>query len=188
MKHALLEIADLQSGIYAHPEAMADTFYLQGGHFDEAGTFDVSVKPYLKSSAKLQKHRLQADDILFAAKGLNNFAVIYEESIGPAVASSSFIVIRLNPDKRDIFDPRYLAWYLGHTPEVKLFHKQLGTTIPSISISALSELEIEVIPMERQQLILQIQALRHREQRLAGQLEEKRDVLIKRQLLNAAKA
>lgn len=189
MKYPLSFIAKLLSGVYAqpHPGVVADAFYLQGIHFDEYGAFNPLVKPQVKLDFRTEKHLLQEGDVLFAAKGLNNFAVVYEESIGPAVASSSFIVIRLNRDKQDLFHPRYLAWYLGHTPEVKLFHKQLGTTIPSISISALSELEIGLIPMDRQQLILQIQDLRYREERLAGQLEEKRKYLINHQLLNASR-
>lgn len=186
MRVRLLNIADLRSGIYAQPQAVADTLYLQSVHFDNAGNFDSAVMPQLKAGPKLMNHRLRSGDILFAAKGLNNFAVVYDESIGPAVASSSFIVIKLNPDQLGLLDPFYLAWYLGHAPEVKKFHKQLGTTIPSISISALSELEIGVIPMARQQLILQIQTLRNREKELGGLLEEKKEYLINQQLLKAA--
>lgn len=186
MKYTLRQIANMQSGIYAKPEAMGDTLYLQGVHFKMDGQLDRTVPPSLRRDERLRKHLLQTDDILFAAKGLNNFAVVYDDSMGPAVASSSFIVIRLDRSIRKELDPRYLAWYLGHAPEVKLFHKQLGTTIPSISISAISELEIGVIPMERQQLILQIQNLRYRERQLSGLLEEKKDYLINHQLLKAA--
>jgi len=185
MTTPLRDIADLQSGVYAQPQAMADTYYLQSVHFDKAGNFDAAVRPQLKSNDKLARHRLRSGDILFAAKGLNNFGTVYEESIGPAVASSSFIVIRLHQDMLHKLDPHYLAWYLGHALQVKQFHKQLGTTIPSISISALSELEIGIIPMERQQLILQIQSLKNQETELMGLLEEKRERLINQQLLNA---
>src|SRR5688572_21954039 len=96
LKTLLENIAKLQSGLYAQTDVQADTLYLQGVHFDEFGQFNDDVKPQLKLDSKTERHLLQDGDILFAAKGLNNFAVVYTEFEikGKAVASSSFIIVR----------------------------------------------------------------------------------------------
>lgn len=189
MRKTLNEMTTLSTGLYLKPNAQADTYYLHGVHFDQMGTFDRTLRPQVKSGPRIERHLLQDGDILFAAKGLNNFAVVFSEGEigGKAVASSSFIVVRLMDRRNSYVLPAYLAWFLTFAPEVKSFHKQLGTTIPSISISALSELEVDIPSLEQQQRIVEIQALRYREKALVSALEEKKDYLIKHQLLQAAK-
>jgi restriction endonuclease S subunit len=186
LKTLLKNIASLLSGLYTQSNILADTLYLQGVHFNEYGDFSPEVKPQIKLDQKTERHLLQNDDVLFAAKGLNNFAVVYKTEIGKAVASTSFIIIRLNKGQAQVL-PQYLAWYLTYNPEVKLFHKQLGTTIPSISISTLSELEIEIPSLERQHQVVAIQTLRNREKKIVHQLEQYKDQFIKYQLLAAVK-
>lgn len=186
MKTHLENIAKLQSGLYTQPDIQADTLYLQGVHFDQFGEFNPEVKPQLKLNGKIERHLLHHNDILFAAKGLNNFGVVYHTGLGNAVASSSFIIVRLQENYRHQILPKYLAWYLTHTPGVKLFHKkQLGTTIPSISIEKLSKLEVDVPSVDQQRRIVEVQKLRNREKQLIKQLEIQKDLLIKHQLLNA---
>lgn len=184
----LHQIANLATGLYLQTDAQGDTYYLQGVHFDDAGTFDDQVRPQVKSGPKTDKHLLRDGDVLFAAKGLNNFAVVFKELEigGPAVASSSFIVLRLIEGSNSPVSANYLAWYLTYAPEVKAFHKQLGTTIPSISISTLSGLEVVIPPRETQNSIVAVQALRYREKHLIQLIEKKKDYLIKHQLLHAA--
>ena len=184
MRKHLSDIAELQSGLFAKPDIHPDTLYLQGIHFNQFGEFDPEVKPFLKAEQKNPKHLLQEGDVLFAAKGINNFAVVYNRHLGKAVASSSFIVIRLIDDT---VTPEYLAWFLSNDPNVKSFHKQLGTTIPSISIEKLSTLEIEIPTLETQQDIVHVQFLRNREKQILIDLETHKDTLIKHHLLTAAK-
>lgn len=185
MKTLLENIAKLQSGLYTRPDIQADTLYLQGVHFDQFGEFNPEVKPQLKLNGKIERHLLHHNDILFAAKGLNNFGVVYHTDLGKAVASSSFIIVRLNHEAQRQIEPDYLAWYLTHNPGVKLFHKQLGTTIPSISIEKLSKLEVHVPSLHQQRRIVEVQKLRNREKQLIKQLEIQKDLLITHQLLNA---
>jgi len=184
LKIKLHHIAKLQSGLFAQPEPQADTLYLQGVHFNEFGEFNRNVKPQLKSDSVNPKHLLQENDILFAAKGLNNFAVVYHTEIGKAVASSSFIIVRQTDDDNTL--PEYLAWYLSTYPGVKLYHKQLGTTVPSISIATLNELDVATPSIEQQRRIVQIQQLRNQEKKLIQQLGVQKNYLIKHTLLTAA--
>ena len=188
MKISLNHIASLSTGIYAQPDILADTLYLQGNHFSETGSFNPSVKPSLKLTNKYEKHLLQNDDILFAAKGLNNFAVVYHNSIGRAVASSSFIVIRISELNKNLILPEYLAWYINNSKQVSVFHRaKATTTIPSISISQLSHLEINIPDRHTQGIITSIQHLRSKEKKIIKKLEFLKDQLNHEILLNATK-
>ena len=185
MIESLKNIAILQSGLFAKPSISPDTFYLQAVHFNIFGQFNALLKPQIKITSKNKKHLLRNDDVLFAAKGVNNFGVVYKNEMGAAVASSSFIVIRLNEEVRNLIVPYYLAWFLGNTPQIKELHQQqLGTTIPSISIKKLNELEISVPTIEKQKLIIGLKMLRIREKILARKIDILRDKEIKQLLLN----
>jgi len=184
----LKQIANLFTGIYAQPDILADTLYLQGNHFSETSFFNKSVKPQIKMTNKYEKHLLQNDDILFAAKGLNNFAVVYHNSIGQAVASSSFIVLRLSMDFRTKVLPEYLAWYINNSKQIPILHKaKLTTTIPSISIAQLSQLEIDIPDIQMQQLVIEFQQLRRKEKEVIKRLEFLKDQLTQEILLKAIK-
>jgi len=186
MSKKLHEIATLTSGVYAKPDYSPDTLYLQSVHFDEFGQLDPLLKPQLNIHGKTVKHLLLEGDILFAAKGTNNFGVVYQEGFGKAVASSSFIVARIKQQSQDIILPEYLSWFLSNTPAIRDFHKkQLGTTIPSISIKKLSEIEVQIPPMKKQHLINSIQQLRNKQKDLAMQLEIARENQIHQLLINA---
>lgn len=188
MKRLLKHIATLSTGIYAKPDILADTLYLQGNHFSEFGFFDSSVRPQLKLAENYEKHLLQNDDILFAAKGLNNFAVVYHNSIGQAVASSSFIVIRLSGRYKHEILPEYLAWYINNSKQVPIFHKlKATTTIPSISIAQLLELELNIPSKTIQKQVVNFQQLREKEKDITRRLELLKDQLTHETLLKAIK-
>lgn len=188
MKIKLSNISQFQSGIYEKPDINSDTLYLQSVHFSRSGTFDKPVKPQLKLNNKLEKHILKEGDLLFAAKGLNNFAAVYHTSIGKAVASSSFIIIKISEDKKQLIQPDYLAWFITHHKQIKLTHQQqLGTTIPSISMKQLAELEIDIPPIKDQQNIVAFHRLREKEKELVLSREEWKDKQIQQFLSKATK-
>jgi restriction endonuclease S subunit len=183
----LTNIVNFQSGIYEKPEPDADTLYLQAVHFDGVGNFNETVFPQLKLNNKIERHLLKDNDLLFAAKGLNNFAIVYHTVIGKAVASSSFIILRLTEKSRRFISPEYLAWFISHDKKIKLIHgQQLGTTIPSINMKQLAELEIDIPSMEIQHKIVKVQRLREHEQKLVEELERYKDKKIQL-LLSKAK-
>jgi restriction endonuclease S subunit len=188
MVKKLSNIVNFQSGIYEKSEPNADTLYLQAVHFDRTGCFDKTVFPQLKLNSKIERHLLQDNDLLFAAKGINNFAVVYHTSIGRAVASSSFIVLRLFDKATQLILPEYLAWFISHDKKIKLMHgQQLGTTIPSINMKQLAELEINIPVMDVQDKIVQVQRLREQEQKLVEELETYKDKKIQLLLSKALK-
>jgi len=163
--------------------ALGDVVYLQSRHFDENGTLLENLHPDLLIQDISVRHLLRAGDVLFAAKGTKNFAAVFEEHNLPAVASTSFFVIRLL-DSNII--PAYLAWFLNNPNTQALLKTQaMGTSIPSISKQVLDALEIPMPSIEKQKSVVSISKLRLQEKTIQSTLESLRDKKIQYQIINA---
>jgi len=188
LRVALKHIAFIQTGVFAKPVKEGQIVYLQSKHFDENGILRSSLYPDLKSDSISGKHLLQNGDIIFAAKGTKNFAVLYESKNNPAVASTSFFVIRLNEDFQAKVLPEYLTWYLNSAPSQNYLKSQaVGSSIVSISKSVIDELELSIPDLDTQKTILIITHLRNAERKLQKQIEMYREKQIQQQIINAIK-
>jgi len=188
LKVALKHIAFIQTGIFAKPTKEGQIVYLQAKHFDENGILRSSLYPDLKAESISEKHLLQNGDIIFAAKGTKNFAALYENKNQPAVASTSFFVIRLNEGFQDKILPDYLTWYLNQPASQNYLKNQaVGSSIVSISKSVLDELDLSIPNLNTQKAILRIIQLRNSEKKLRHQIEILRDKQIQQQIINAIK-
>lgn len=188
MKIAIKNIANIQTGIFAKPIPEGQIVYLQAKHFDENGKLISSLHPDLKAENISDKHLLQHGDVLFAAKGTKNFAAWYEKKNLPAVASTSFFVIRINGNFQNKILPEFLTWYINQPISQKFLKgKAVGTSIVSISKSVLEGLEISIPDLQTQKAILKITQLRNSEQNLKQQIETLREKQIQQQIINAIK-
>ncbi len=187
MKSKLKGIADITSGIYAKTYSSGEVYYLQARDFDQYRRLKRKLEPNVLWNRYIEKHFLNAGDLLIAAKGFDHFAAVYNKMFTPAVASSMFIVLR-NIDQSKCL-PEYIAWYINH-PAMQLFLKNIskGTSLPSLSKKAIGEIEIDLPSMERQQIVMKISALSTIEKRLRQDIESLRETLINRQVLNALNA
>ena len=169
MKKLIKNITNIQTGLFAKPTGIGELIYLQSRHFDEYGQMQSVLHPDLITEGISEKHLLKDGDVLFAAKGTKNFAVVFESHNKPSVASTSFFVIR--PTDKKVL-PQYLAWFLNnHTTQTLLKSQAIGTSIPSISKQVLENLEITVPGMETQKAILQVIKLRNKEKLLRQKIE-----------------
>ncbi len=185
MKIGIKDIAIIQTGLFAKPEAKGSIVYLQAKHFDENGMLRSSLHPDLKADNITDKHLLRTGDVLFAAKGSKNFAAVFEDHNEPSVASTSFFVIRLT--ERNVL-PEYLVWFLNHPATQKLLKGQaIGTSIASISKAVLEDLEISIPSIETQKAILQITNLRNTEKKLKQKIDSLNEKKIQQQIFNAIK-
>ena len=185
MKRTIKEIASIQTGLFAKPAATGEVVYLQAKHFDEYGQLHATLHPDLMAEGISEKHLLREGDVLFAAKGAKNFAAVYENHNEPAVASTSFFVIRL-ADKNVL--PEYLAWFLNnHSTQALLKGQAIGTSIPSISKQVLENIEMSLPGIETQKAILQVAKLRNKEKALKHKIESLREKQIQQQIINAIK-
>lgn len=183
LKTSLKEIALIQTGVFARPKSSGEVVYLQAKDFDQNGSLTAQLQPGLRFSDVSQKHLLKPGDVLFAAKGSKNFAAVYESHNQPAVASTSFFVIRLHTESVLL---GYLAWFLNSAPTLDLLKgKAVGTSIPSISKQVLESVVVPLPPLAKQQTILDISALRKRETSLQMEIETLREKQIQKLILNA---
>ena len=183
MKTLIKDFTNIQTGLFAKPAGIGELVYLQSKHFDEYGQLHSVLHPDVVAEGISEKHLLKNGDVLFAAKGTKNFAVVFENHNEPSVASTSFFVIR--PSDKKVL-PQYLAWFLNnHTTQTLLKGQAIGTSIPSISKQVLENLEIPVPNIEIQKAILQITKLRNKEKLLKQKIENLKDMKINQQLLKA---
>lgn len=181
-KMKLNHIATLQTGIFAKPVVQGQTCYLQARDFDEGGNLTPFLGPTLMDTDVKEKHLLRSGNVLFIAKGPRNMATVYKEQKYPAVASTSFFILRLL-DKNILSD--YLAWFLNHPKTQQILKENAtGSSMVSISKSVLEELEIPIPDIETQQKILKIMQLREKEKELKHKIEGLREKIVQEQIFN----
>ena len=184
----LKHIASIQTGIFAKTVSKGEIVYLQVKHFDGKGCLSSLLHPDLKEDNVTEKHLLRHGDVLFAAKGNKNFATWYENKNLPAVASTSFFVIRIQENFKNKILPEFLVWYINQPISQKFLKgKAMGTSIVSISKSVLEELEISIPDLHTQRAILKIAQLRNSEKSLKQEIETLREKQIQQQIINAIK-
>lgn len=184
MKKKLGNIATIQTGVFAKPVNGGEVAYLQVSHFRDDGNLAARLHPDLYIENINPKHLLKQGDVIFAAKGYKNFAAVYENRIIPAVASTSFFVIRLN-DASII--PEYLAWFINHPDTQSLLKANAyGTAMASIPKAFLMAMEIPIPTLDVQQQILKIFELRKRQKILIHEIDTLREILILQKLIQFA--
>jgi restriction endonuclease S subunit len=188
LKTTLKNITNIQTGVFAKPISEGEIIYLQSKHFNEEGLLNATLHPDLKSDGISDKHLLQPGDVLFSAKGTKNFATCFETTNQPAVASTSFFVIRMQEEFRDKVIPEYLTWFINQPfSQTYLKGKAIGTSIVSISKTVLEELEISIPEIKTQQTILKIFHLYNKEKSLKKQIATLREKQIQQQIIQAIK-
>jgi restriction endonuclease S subunit len=132
-----------------------------------------------------RNYNLEKGDVLFIAKGSNNYSLEFNLNLHNVIASSAFFVLR--PDTAAIL-PGYLAWYLNQT-DAQRYMKQntAGTYIPNINIGTVENMSIEIPSMEIQRKIVAIDQLGRRERLLYEEIIKKNDVVVQAALLELLK-
>lgn len=123
-------------------------------------------------------------DILFVAKGNNNFAIEYDWN-ETAVAVSLFFVIR--PDRKMV-NPKYLTWYLNSSIAQSYFvENRVGASVGNIHKEVLEKLNVELPDMERQFQIARLNELMLEEKRTTNEYLEKKHALLRQTMINLLK-
>jgi restriction endonuclease S subunit len=178
----LKELVNIRFGVNGKATNEGTIPYIQGKDFNGLGQF-INKEIFLtKNDAITEKDLLKKENILFTGKGSRNYAVVWNGEISEAVASSTFYILTLKSG--DIL-PEFLVWYLN-SDQAQTFLKKIakGATISNISKKELQELKINVPSKEVQHKIVEVDKLRLKEQILMQQLEEKRDILIRKLISN----
>lgn len=178
----LKDIATLQAGLYAQSTPTDNAVYVQVRDFSPDRRITKGIKPSVEVSGRTRNLFLSPGDLLFAAKGNNNFCAVFQELAYPAVASSSFLTLRIK--KKDVVLPEYICWYINLDSTLKyLRSKAEGTGIPSISKATLAELDIPFPPsIETQEKVVAIARLQANIQSLQKRIMEMRQQIIEYRL------
>lgn len=186
MKIKIKNIATVRSGAYMKEAIEGTVFYLQVGDFSRVENTFVLSKPILELNAKIESHLLWDGDIILAAKGMSNFGVVYKEEMGKAVASSSFLVIRITDC--DLVIPDYLCWIINREDTLAFFKANAaGSSIPSISKALIEEHIVDVPPINVQKQIVEVARLQQRENQLYKSIATLRSKLVQKQLIEITK-
>ena len=187
MKASLGDISEIQvgyqsrEGIRAHPDG--SHLLLQARDFNTLHEVDWSNLTRFTPAGSTAKSEIQQGDVLFLAKGQDNFACPVNRVTNHVLAANSFYIVR--PDQGMIL-PEYLTWWLNQTPAqeyIKL--NRSGSSLPFLSVSALSRLEVRIPPIKVQRKIGELELLRKKEADLLGLYLSKKSALIKTVCLNA---
>ncbi len=103
-----------------------------------------------------RKHRwLTSSDVIFASRGVKNFAYPIADSDERAVCSPHFYVLSIKDTHK--LHPEFLAWQINQTPAQNYFRvTAVGTqAIMTIRRPALEALPIVVPPLREQELIVE---------------------------------
>jgi len=94
----------------------------------------------VKEINHMAKHFIQKGEILFCARGSNNYAVLIEDNFTSTIAASQFHIINVN---EDVVDAGYLTWFLHQQAAINYFKTHtLVSTVPLINKSTLENLMV----------------------------------------------
>ncbi|MNQ95460.1 hypothetical protein D3C85_1110190 [compost metagenome] len=136
----------------------------------EAGV-DWSMCLRSEPTSKKEPDCLQTGDILVAARGNQNYAVLVDINNAPlpAVAAPHFYVVRL---MSEVLSPEFLAWQLNQPPCQRYFELHAeGSAAKSIRRQVLEETPIGIPSLTRQQAIMNMVNTLREERRLMQQLQ-----------------
>jgi hypothetical protein len=112
---------------------------------------------------------LQAEDVLFVARGQRFYSVSIEEPPAPAVCGPHLMLLRLRPGV-DV-SARFLAWQINQPPvQHQLRTAAEGSSQLSVRISALEGLQLAIPPIHQQSRIVALADAAVRERQALTQL------------------
>lgn len=128
-----------------------------------------------------QKLLINNGDILFRARGYNNYATLVTDLTKKTIVPSYFFIIRVN---ENIISKEYLTWFLNGKLAQEYFKiNSTGSNIPAINKKALESLEIILPSLEKQNKITKINSLHLKEIKILEKIKEKKNILIQAILL-----
>lgn len=130
-----------------------------------------------------ERYGVHDGDVVFQARGSRNRAFVLRGVPPSTLASSHFYILRM---LNDMMLPPFLAWALNQPPaQAHLGGMTQGTTTMLVPKNAFMTLDVSVPPLEVQQTIVELAALRQRERSIVENLERKKDELIRALSLRA---
>jgi len=187
MKASLGNISEIQVGYQSREGIRAHSngshFLLQARDFNNLHQVDWSNLTRFTPSGSTTKSEIRQGDVLFLARGQDNFAWPVTHVTTHILAANSFYILR--PDQATIL-PDYLAWWLNQKPAQEYIQlNRSGSSLPFLSVSALSRIEVPLPSIDLQRKIGELELLQKKETDLLSKYLSKKSALIKTVCLNA---
>lgn len=116
---------------------------------------------------------LRTGDVVFAARGQNNYALCLDEIPTPTVCCQYFFLLRM---KSDALLPAFLAWQMNRNPAQRYFAQHAeGSDQIGIRRGVLEALPIVVPSIEQQQRIADLDKAAHEERKVLRALIRNRE-------------
>lgn len=104
----------------------------------------------MKSSGALERHIIDRGSVLVTNRG--SFCARVFNRQFKAITTNGVFVVRLNPGAE--VTPEYLAMYINSEQgQRQIASKQESMTVPALNVRQMQELEIPIIPREKQDLL-----------------------------------
>jgi len=169
------QIAGIRSGHTLRgaitPDPEGDVRLLQIKDLDQDWQFNHKALPTVVWEQRIAPPFLEQGEIVVAARGNRNLAVVYRGQI-PVVPTSQFLIVSLKRKESEIA-PEYVCWLLNHPTIQQWFHRS-GTNIQLITKSALLDVAIPLPPIETQLQLIELQRIWQKEGELINKLQENR--------------
>lgn len=180
MRTALKNMANVRIGYQPRErlerEARGSYRIVQMRDINAAGAILESNLSSFTPTQNPDRYLVSAGDVLFLARGNRNRAYTAENLGENVVASSHFLIVTPDPT---VLRPVFLAWYLNSRPIQSFLRSYAqGTTMMLVPRTVFESIEIEVLPLEVQERVMKLVALRDKQITLVKRLEEKRDALV----------
>ncbi len=181
------DISEIQVGYQSregiHPQINGNHFLLQTRDFDNHHQINWSNLIKFTPSGFGAKSEVRKGDVLFLAKGQDNYAIFINFERDNILAGNSFYIIRTNPET---VLPDFLAWWINQTPAQEYIRlNRSGSSLPFLSVASLSNLEVPIPDTKIQQKICKLETLRRKESDLLIRYLTKKYALIQAVCLNA---
>ena len=159
-------MADIFSGLFKkQSEKDANAAYVQLVNHHQFGIMpanrnEVSMSVFLSDKEMSGKHILRDGDILLVVKGTPRAMIYHPVGDIPAVASTSFAIIRVKEEYADSIKPEYLCWWLNSSYAYEVYNSELrGSSVKVLPLKLFGEFEINVPTLEYQEHFVEFDRL-----------------------------
>lgn len=165
-------VTNSQFGANVSGKTVGDYPCVQGRDFGAGGEY-LNLEPlYIDENDVSNKRFLRKGDVLFSTKG-KLFAAVWQDQIQNALATGTFLILNV---KSPSVMPEYLALFLNSAKAKKYYDLHIKmATVSHIGKKQLEQLEIEIPPIEKQNLLIEMHKLLLEEKRLTNQLLTKKE-------------
>lgn len=185
----LNEISEIKVGYQVktriHEDRNGSYSLIQGRDIDNSLQLNTQNLIHFSPEAEIDNFLLKKGDILFQARGSENYACLIQNELTNTIAAGSFYFIRIiHPEVHPVF----LTWWLNLPRVQKSFQSvRSGTLISYVSLGVLGEIEVPIPPYQIQERIARINQLWNKETKLVDNLIKSRNSLVQAACKNSIK-